>query len=139
MAGMAPMAVRRNLVMKRFRSLFIGDNFIFESPNPAVLLVEPESRTIQMLIQRFFKSLQIYRLDSLLCLKIDHQLIPLFDFSRLCVDRVIDSGQKQANDGRNYQLFVPAEVGFQPVWDLGFGGSCPSGFFITWPHGILDP
>ncbi len=66
-----------------------------------------------MVVDRLLHRTQINTLDALFGSDIDHELIPLLDLSRLVVDRVVDTGQKQTDDRRDNQLLIPADDWFK--------------------------
>ena len=106
-------------------------NDCFESTNAAFVLVKCHVGGGLMVIDRLLQRVQVNTLDSLLGPDVDHQLVPLFDLGRLVVDRVVDPGQKQADDRRDDELFVPAEI-----WLKQLGPDC---LFLLWFHGDSSP
>jgi len=81
---------------------------MFKNTQPSVVVVKGNIDGRLMLIHRLFDGVQINTLYPLLSANIDHQLVPLFDFSGLVVDRIIDTGQEQVNHHCDDQLLVSA-------------------------------
>lgn len=123
-----------SVFLSRFIIVILGlswGNDCFESTNATFIFIKCYVERGLLAVDRFLQRIQVNTLNTLFGPDVNHQLVPLFDLDRLVVDRVVNPGQKQADDGRDNQLFVPANGGFKPIVQVRL--------LVLWFHGGSGP